>query len=56
MRHNQLRVSLLGESETQTGADDYAVAMRLTDPPDKLAERKATAPRVIPTAFLSGIW
>ena len=56
MRHNQLRVSLLGESETQTGADDYAVAMRLTVPPDTLAERKATALWVTSTAFLSGIW
>ena len=56
MRHNQLRVSLWAESETQAGADDYAVAMRLTDSPDTLKERKATAPRGIPTAFPSGIW
>ena len=55
MRHNQPCVSLFGVSETQTETDAYAVAMRLKDSPYTLAERMATAPRVIPTAFLRGI-
>ena len=65
VRHHGFCVSYEGASETQptlcltcetqTATDAYAVAMRLTDSPYTLAERMATAPRVIPTAFLSGI-
>ena len=51
MRHNQRCVSLCAESETQAGADDYAVAMRLAEPPNTSATCRGTPAQILPSAW-----